>query len=73
MSSDEYLMGVRIGRAMYKYEFLEEVVKDMFKDEYKIYKYKLRRLGEIEAKELYRELLSQKDFKDINAIRKYVG
>ena len=70
MKSDEYLMGMRIGRAIYMFETLERLMKKKFKNDYKLYKYKLRRLSDLEADELFMELALERD---INAIKKYIG
>lgn len=69
MISESYLMGIRIGRSMVRYETLEMLIKDKFHEEYKIYKYKLRYLSDAETLELLKEVRATKDS---SVIKKYI-
>jgi len=69
MSSEIYLLSVRKGSAIVKYEILERIIRSRFKEECKMYKYKLRRLSDLEAEELIMELVVAKNS---SIIRKYI-
>jgi len=69
MSSEIYLLSVRKGSAIARYEILERIIRNRFKEECKMYKYKLRRLSDLEVEELLMELAVAKDS---SIIRNYV-
>ena len=70
MVSESYFMGVKIGSARAGYRILEDIIKEKFKEEYKIYKYRMRRLSETEISELITKSVTATD---ISEIRKYIG
>ena len=60
-----YKKGFREGTAVTSLRIVENMIKDYYKDEYDLIKYKIRRLSEYEAKLLLDEYFEGKEFKSL--------